>query len=215
MKRTQILGAVFVAVLVVSACAISPALAVESTWLVDGAVPTATQEVDSEWDSAKLSIVDLKGGIFGEEVVILCPGNDLGTIGPGKADSLTSFTITSCELMVSVCPEPLVEVINLPWTSSIVLIGGTFYDDITSTAGTKMVGYNVLCNNIVEDTCEVALVQPQLVSNFNGQVEAVFNSADANQPRANCSRGGTGAGLISGTDLILSEVGLSVAISEG
>jgi hypothetical protein len=215
MKKIQILGLAVVAVCALAALTASSALALESTWLVDGAVLTATHEVDSASTSTLFSLADKKGGVFGEEVEVLCAGTDLGTIGIGKADVLSSVTVTECETMKGICGEPLAEAVNLPWTTSVVLIGAKFYDDTTTTVGTKKVGYNVICNKLVEDTCEVALAQPELKNGAAGEVEAVFSSADANQPKATCTRGGAEAGLVNGIDLILSETGLTVAVSEG
>jgi hypothetical protein len=216
MKKIQLIGLALFAVFAFSAFAASSAFALESTWLVDGETLTVAHNVDSESTAAGFSLADAKGGIFGEEVEVLCTGTDLGTVAPGKADTLSSITVTGCTVMKGICGTPVtVEPINLPWNTSVVLIGSKFYDDTTTTVGNKKVGYKVVCNGFIEDTCEAALAQPELANGAGGVVEAIFKSADANQPKANCSRGGAGTGLVNGTDLILSEEGLTLAVSEG
>lgn len=190
----------------------SSAFAVESTWLVDGAVSTVAHEVDSE-SSGPIPLADAKGGIFGEEVEILCGGTDLGTIGAGKADRTESITVSSCVTDKGICPAPGAEPINLPWSTRIELISRIFYDDIIAAGGSGTVGYHVLCSKIVEDTCELDLARALLENNGLG-VNVVFSSTDANQPKANCTRGGAEAGLVNGTDFVLSETGLTVAVSE-
>ncbi|HEX5309665.1 MAG TPA: hypothetical protein VFW38_11360 [Solirubrobacteraceae bacterium] len=141
---------------------------------------------------------------------ILCEGTDLGTVGPGPADTLESITITKCVTDKGICGEPTGEPINLPWTTKIELIDMVFYDDITSAAGN--IGYRVICSKIVENTCELMLGRA-LLENTGANVNAVFNSADANQPKGNCGRGG--AGLLDGIDIILSETGLMISVGEG
>ena len=216
MRKLKLLGLAAVALLALSAYAASSAFAVESTWLVSGAVSGVQHAVDSESTAAGFSLADAKGGIFGEEVEILCIGTDLGFVGPGKEDLLETITVTSCETMKGICSEPLAVPINLPWLTTIELIGGVFYDDIvTEATGKTTVGYTVTCSGTVEDTCETTLGRALLENVAGGTVNAVFSSADANQPKANCSRGGAGAGLVNGTDVILSETGLTIAVSEG
>ncbi|HEX5309663.1 MAG TPA: hypothetical protein VFW38_11350 [Solirubrobacteraceae bacterium] len=212
MKNFYVVGLALVGVFAMGVLYASSAFAAESRWLVDGAIPTAAHQVDSE-TSGPISFADEKGGIFGEEVQMLCEGTDLGTVGPGAADTLETITITKCVTDKGICGEPLMEPLNLPWTTSIELIGGVFYDDITTAVGNKNVGYRVICNKNAEDTCEFALGRA-LLENSGNNVNSVFNSADANQPKGTCVRGGAGAGLINGTDIILSETGLTVAISE-
>jgi hypothetical protein len=215
MRKIHIVGLALAAVLAVSAFAASSAFALESTWLVAAAKPTTEVKTDSASTAAGFALTDAKGGIFGEEVEVLCTGTDEGTVGPGKADLLTKVTVTKCETMKGICGEANAEAINLPWTTSIELIGSAFYDDITTTVGSKEVGYNVICSKIVEDKCEVALARALLENGTGGTVNAIFNSSDANQPKANCSRGGTEAGLVNGTDVLLATGGEALAVSEG
>ena len=215
MRKRNITGLVLAAAFVGSLITVVPALALESVWLVDSVNPTSQQEVDSESTATGFSFADMKGGIFGEETELLCFGTGLGTVGPGKEDRIQSITTTSCETMKGICGEPRVEAVNLPWLTSVELIGASFYDDLVSTISGKMVGYSVICNKLVEDKCEAALERVLLENGSGGTVNAVSSSADANQPKENCSRGGEGAGILNGTNIVLSVGGLTIAVSEG
>jgi hypothetical protein len=213
MRKLKVLGLVVTAVLAVGMFVVSAAFAFESTWLDKGATVSKAILVHSETTSSRVSFADPKGGLFGEEVEVLCNGSGEGTIGPGKAGTLTKFTVVGCETMKGICGEPDVELINTPWTNSIELIGASFYNDLTTTVGTKMVGYNVVCNKIVEDKCEVALARALLENVAGGDVNNLFNSADSNQPKFVCSRSGNG-GLLNG--IIVAVIGgENLAVSEG
>jgi hypothetical protein len=213
MKKIHIVGLALVAVFAVSAFAASSAFALESVWLVEGLKLTTAAAVDS---SGKLILTDDKGGPFGEKVEVECEGTDQGTVGPGISDKLTNVLVTGCKTLSGGCEKPNAEANNLPWNTTIELIGGVFYDDIK--AGTGNVAYTVFCTFFGvpgNDTCEIALGRTLLENGAGGTVNAVFNKNDPNQPPATCSRGGAGEGLVDGTDNILSTEGLALAVSEG
>ncbi|MFZ1153326.1 MAG: hypothetical protein WAN93_00315 [Solirubrobacteraceae bacterium] len=213
MKRSYLIGLTLVAVLASTAFAASSAFALESTWLVSGAKPTAAVNVDSE--SGSTSLEDVKGGIFGEAVAVTCKVLDKGTVGPGPADTVTAVTLEECATTKGICPSPVATAVNLPWNTKIELIGTAFYDDIVSS-GVGNPGYTVSCSGVV-DTCTAMLGRPLDKENTaGGAVLVEFNPADTNQPAADCTKGGTGQGLVKGTQTILTEVaGLALAFSEG
>ncbi|MFZ1155540.1 MAG: hypothetical protein WAN93_11605, partial [Solirubrobacteraceae bacterium] len=151
MKRSYLIGLTLVAVLASTAFAASSAFALESTWLVSGVKPTAANNVDSE---GEILLEDMKGGIFGEAVDVLCLVLDLGTVGPGPADTVTSVTLEECETMSGICPSPVATAANLPWNTKVELVGTVFYDDIVAVTGEA--GYTVSCSGVV-DTCTAPL----------------------------------------------------------
>jgi hypothetical protein len=213
MKKLHLIGLALVAVFAFSALSVTSAFALESTWLVKAAKPAAQVAVDS---SGKLLLEDTKGGIFGEAVAVECEGTDSGFVGPGPQDLLETVTVGKCTTQSGICGEPSASAVNLPWLTSIELIGAKFYDDIvTEKAEKTTVGYNVICNKIVEDTCEVALARAELTNNETGTVNAIFSGTDANQPVATCSRSKAATGLVFGTDLNLTVSGEALAVSEG
>lgn len=209
MRKIHIVGLALAAIFVASAFSAASAFALESTWLVGGVKPAAAVAVDS---TGELTLDDTKGGIFLEDASIKCKGTDKGTVGPGAADKLTEVVVNGCT-NVKGCPEPdTAKADNLPWTTKVELIGAEFYDDITSATE---VGYTATCLGFANDVCTLALGRVLLKNEAGGIVDALFNSADANQPNANCSRGGAGTGLVNGLDTLLTESGAALAVSEG
>jgi len=214
MRKLHMVGLALVAAVAFSAFSVASAFALESTWLVDGAKPAAAVAADS---TGTLELEDTKAGPFGESVAITCEGTDEGTIGPGPADTETKITTSKCKAskLCSESPAPTATALKLPWTTKVELIGAAFYDDIV--AGTGEVEYKTTCTVLgisIEDTCKLVLGRA-LLENNGSNVNAVFSKTDTNQPAGNCSRGGTGTGLVGGTDLNLSTEGLTIAISEG
>ncbi|MFZ1153327.1 MAG: hypothetical protein WAN93_00320 [Solirubrobacteraceae bacterium] len=209
MKRSYFVGLSLVAVLAGSAFAVSSAFALESTWLVSGAKSTTAVNVDSE---GEILLEDMKGGIFGESIDVLCKVLGLGT--GGQPSSITSITLEECETMSGVCPSPIATALNLPWNIKIELIGTAFYNGITAAAGE--VGYNFSCSGFV-DTCATPLGRALDKENSaGGAVLVEFNTEDVNQPSGSCTKGGIQEALVQGTQTVLvEETGLAVAFSEG
>jgi hypothetical protein len=209
MKKIHIVGLALVAVLAFSAFSVASASALESTWLVGGAKPAAAVASDSE---GELVLEDLKGGLFLEDAAVKCQGTDEGTVGPNGEDKLTKVVVNACT-NVKGCPAPdTAAPINLPWNTKVELIGAAFYDDLTSAS---TVGYTVTCAGFATDTCSIALATVLLKNGTGGEVLAEFSGTDANQPAANCTRGGTAQGLVNGTDKLLTVSGAALAVSEG
>ena len=212
MRKLHIVGLALAAVFAFSAYAVSSAFAVESTWLVAAAKPAAQVAANS---SGKLLLEDTEGGLLGGKVAIECEGTDSGFVGPGKEDLLEAVNVTKCVLQTGTCGEPLASAINLPWLTTIGLIGAKYYDDIvTEKSGATTVGYNVICNKIVEDACELTLARAELVANGGGTVSAEFSGTDANQPVATCTRTKKETGLVFGADLLSAAGGEALALSE-
>jgi len=221
-RKISVVGLALVAVCAMGA---SSAFALESVWLVATAKPTAQVAVDSETtliaNGGGLLLEDMKGGILLEAVDILCDGTDTGFVGPDSTMSslasenlLETVTVNHCETMSGTCPEPKVEAINLPWLSTVELIGTAFYVNlVTEKSGATTVGYKVTCS-IISDNCEAPLGRALLENLTNGTVAAIFNPTDVNQPPATCSRGGAEQGLVEGEDILLTVSGAALAVSE-
>jgi hypothetical protein len=204
---------VFVTSVLLVALSAASAMALESTWLVDGAKPAAAVPMDFTFTEV---IEDTKAGPFGEDTAIECLGTGGGAIGPGPADRITNLTTVEC-LPKKLCGTSPIGYSGLkfPWITKIELINGVFYDDIVGEVGE--VEYLTICTVLgikLEDTCKLALARAKL-ENSGSNVKAVFDSSDPNQPAANCSRGGNGTGLLSGENVFLSTEGLTFAVSEG
>jgi len=163
-----------------------------SEWLTNGAAITSARVVKTKW---VMKFSDSKGGIFGEKVEIECFGTDEGTSGPGTSGKITKWTVTSCkEITVSICPADATAV-HMPWNTKLVLVGEKWRDDIENS-GAGAPGWNITCPGLIEDECTgETSTEPR---NVTGGVESVFDGKSA---KLNCSRGGTGAGAVLGTDL--------------
>ena len=210
MKKINTLGVVFAAVFLSNIVLAASAFGADE-WLINGVALGAAFAALSE--SAELLFSDTKGGPFGEEIDILCSLHDEGTVGAGGADKITKVTnlaATSAEIKCTtdagMCTEAVAEAVNLPWTTKIVLAGVTFRDEIGPGTGGGP-GYAILCKNIVNtDVCTspTTKLTSVLLTNAVGGVEASFDAVSEEEPMT-CTRGGAGAGLVKGVDLMFVE----------
>jgi|ERR1700722_2916997 len=204
MRKIQTVGLALVAMFALSAFVASSAFGA-SEWLNNGAAITAAIKVASK---GKLKLSDSKGGLFGEKVEIECEGTDEGTVGPGTADTVTKITATKCVRITGICPETITATaLHLPWKTTLLLVEEKWRDDIENS-GAGAPGWNVVCSGTVEDEC-TAETSTEL-KNVTGGVEAIF---DAKSAKANCTRGGTGAGTVLGNDLNANPTGDVITVS--
>jgi len=227
MRKMQIFGLVLFAVFASSAVAATSAFAVHE-WLLEGvAIPIGQKDlVDSE--TGELLLEDTKGGITGGKVDILCSGLNEGWVfnmeppgpnGPGLDEvtevlnlAMTSSNITDCVNDEGCVGAILVEAVNLPWETELLLnAAGQFRDLVGPGAGGTQPGWTATCSG-VPDTCTGhtnVLIENNVAEK---DVEALFESAGENTEFATCTRGGANTGLVEGTVLILTEVG-TLAVS--
>jgi hypothetical protein len=198
------------AVFAMAAVAASSASAHE--WLLNGKPITTAIKIMSD---GLLELEDTKA--TGGAVRVECRGFDEGTVGPGALDTVTNITseelkgskTISCGLVkAGLCKAPATaEAVNLPWMTEIYLSStGQVRDMITPGVAGKNPGWAVTCETILgktTDTCTIELGSTALVSLATG-VDATF---EEKSPNANCSVGGTGTGVVRGTDLLLNPVG--------
>jgi len=124
------------------------------------------------------------------EIVVLCMGQFLGTVGPGTADSITGFeSLTStetnklkCEVSTStnsICKtgtSVTVEPVNLPWATKLTLTSTTIFDDITAAKGGEF-GYKVTCNGIANE-CKNSLELSAFEKNISTGSTFAFREAE-------------------------------------
>jgi hypothetical protein len=236
MKKLYLLGLTAVVVLAFSALTVSSAFALESVWLVSGAVPTSQVHVLLTTPAGTaLRLEDTKAGLSGEPVAVECvvTGEEaLGFVGPDS----TMLNLANEDLQeTGECLEgkfvaggtgpcetgmaPVITADNLPWLTTVELIGSSFYDDVvTEASGQTEVGWQVTCLVVglnFSDLCTLTLGRALLSNEANGTVDVLFNSADVNQPKGNCERGGAESGLVDGLLIAEALEGLTLAVSEG
>jgi hypothetical protein len=213
------------AVLACSLVVVSSASAVTSTWLVDGAVPAAQVETNAV---GVFFFEDTKGGPGGEAIQVTCEALEAGNqgfVGPGGEDLIAKLEVVKCLFVTGksgpceTSMEPTAVADNLPWLTLIELLGGKYYDNIvTEATGQTEIGWLVTCLVLglnITDLCSLVLARAELKNEAGGLVDQLFNSADPNQPAANCTRGGAGTGLLDALLFVLADNGLPVAVSEG
>lgn len=199
MRKFHIVGLALMAVFAFSAVMVANASAAE--WLCkEGGVfkaCSAAKAVDSE-GTLTLSDATLLGTI-----TIECSGTNVGTVGPGAADSITEILDLAKATKDILCKvtggtalcgtaEALAEAIHLPWKTELL---STTIDDLT-TSGAGNPGWHVVCSTGTEDECTKALAELTMKNEANGTVDALFNAAE----NATCLNG---VGKVSGLVLIL------------
>jgi hypothetical protein len=219
MKKIQMLIFVLVAVFAGSAFAVSSAFA-GSEFLVSGAVITAPVEVNGESVGAMLfeDAATLGGAsdFLCEEILTLgFVGETFGGIFNAKQDLISSIEFMKpCIIGSGPCESvDSVAMINLPWLTEIVLSGTSFIDLILGDeAGVP--GYLFECTTVlglIDDTCATEAMTTTIM-NETEDIDATFPLASEAE-RTSCTQGNAKSGVVAGTSLILTESGLSLAVS--
>jgi hypothetical protein len=207
MLRMQMVGLVVVGALVMSAVAAGSASAAHE-WLINGTAITSRIVVHG---SGLALLADTKAP--GGEIKIHCHAFGDGYVGPGgiglalavTAELLGTNNRISCTFdKAGACKSNapvLALAIHLPVLTLLVLSGGEVRglaeSDGNGTPGAKFTCTNILGSETV-DECTAEQGSAAL-KNVAAGVEVI---ADALSPKANCTLGGTGAGVASGSGLI-------------
>jgi len=218
MRKIQILGISLCVAFAFSAVAAASAFA-EHEYLIKGeALKAGNLNKATVTGGGEILLEDMKGGLFGEGVDLLCSFEFLGeflaandfeiiSVFPlGGTDPGTGATAIKCETMAGICGEPEIKYVNLPWLVEVVLVG-TESRGLFQTSGAGNPGWNVTCNKVVEDTCTGTA--SMLLTNTATGFTATF---DASSEPYSCTRGGAKEGLLEGTIAFTSSEGL-LAIS--
>jgi hypothetical protein len=207
--------AVFAFVALSATSASATVVTLLALWLWKGVAIAEPLNIEAE---GELLLEDTKGGLFGEAVDVLCSGILDGTANPESLDYVSEvLTLTptikeliNTEPLVELglecinntgCPTPLVWAENLPWETEVKLVEiGTLVDFAIYIYGNP--GWLVQCMGVIgepEDLCETPIGVALLLLNAGGtELLAEFNEAFRNEVgllKANCTRGGTGAGV--------------------
>jgi len=205
MLRIRIIGLAIMAVFAMSAVAASSASAHE--WLISGKPIAKATTIMSH------GTLELEDSVAG--TAVSCTGFDTGTVGPGAADLISKISSTvlgasnviTCSfvkqgLCESTAPTALAE--HLPWKTEIYT-SATGTRDMITADGAGEPGWTVTCHvggAATPDTCTAALGSTGLANvTGGGGVNATF---EEHSQKANCTIGGTEAGVVRGTDLLLS-----------
>jgi len=204
MTRTRLLGAAVMALFAIMAVTASAAFA-ESEWLANGAVITTA--LASHGETLGTETVTLEDD--GTGIAVLCKTKFEGTVGPGKADTITKVTLEGCTSSITI---DSVTAINLPWKTEVTLSGAKFMDKLTSGEASKeekseFPGYlveGVVLGFLIDDACTKKEAFTELT---NGTGEEVFSNFNTEE-KANCTAGGKEVGLVHGiVDIFLNAGG--------
>jgi hypothetical protein len=215
MSRIRILGLALVAAFAMSAVAATAASAAPVWEEEVGGVFKPITVAKASTSTGTLKLKDT-GTLLGESEVE-CTGTDKGTVGAGSADTITEIKATECK-GIKVCKAPVTaEALNVApklaggvWQTALETVGTETRDKVTTTSGTKVVGWTVTCETSFgkqTDVCESASTTTAMTNNANGTVTATF---DAKSPSAKCSLGNATSGHVLGTDVLKAAVPIRV-----
>ncbi|HEX5309679.1 MAG TPA: hypothetical protein VFW38_11430 [Solirubrobacteraceae bacterium] len=220
----KLIGLVFAALVAFSAVSASAAFA-ETEFLFNAEpIGTTTQVpfLSETTEEGGLLLEDMKGGLFGEAVDILCSGLNEGFIeGPLLGFITKVFSLeevesppgfVKCVTDAGICPEPEIEPINLPWHFELDLATGKVR---TLLLEEKLMGWKISCSKgAVEDTCTAEAGVDTTLGLSNGGANDVLAKFEENATApGTCTRGGAKQGLVNGTILFLSDTG-SLSVDE-
>jgi hypothetical protein len=215
MRKIYQLGLALVAVFALSAVTASGAFALESVFLVNGVKVAKETPVNSELRAGtEFLLEDMKVPILGAVDISCTAIEDKGVVGDegnAKFDLVTVIEFLTCASLTSGATLVSIALMNLPWLTELILSGVTFRDNILPISGQP--GYKLIVKTILgneTDECGSS-TKSVLVENSGSDILGTFQEIET----ANCTIGGTGAGLITGSQLILTESGESLAVSEG
>jgi hypothetical protein len=149
------------------------------------------------------------GGIKLEDskmgVAIECLISDEGKIGNEGKGEVTAITTSECKTLKA-CEAGTItaNAVHLPWKTQLQEVEENARDKI-SNGGSGEPGWKIECKVIgilLTDECNGETSQG--TENVSGGVDTIFDSKSAH---LNCSAGGPGAGVVSGTDLDESPAG--------
>jgi hypothetical protein len=216
MKKIHLIGLALFAVFAFSAVSVATASATELLWLVDGEPITAEGGEPSETEG-ELELSDLKTALGVAKV--LCSGLFVGTVGPGAHDLITGVLNLNSEPIANGdltglaldctndgnCPSPLVWPENLPWSTTLELMGSELeplFLDLFSEDGFGLPAWEVDCTEpligLLEDLCEGETSVDLENMPEENDVLGTFNAAEleAEGLNATCTLGGAGSGVV-------------------
>ena len=106
-----------------------------------------TQPVAVTWKgTVKTSANNKTGGSYAVE----CTDTGEGMVEPGAAGTQTKWTMSNCKAIQGACESKAsgsLEALNLPWNTTLTVLGGVTRNLITNSGGTA--GFKIKCTNSV------------------------------------------------------------------
>ena len=176
-------------------------LSLEATeWLINGKFFESPTEVVSK-GTVKFTDEGFNG--LGT-LVAECASKAERKIDPGSGSEVTAVKLTGCKYTVgaytNICESTSsVVAVDLPWRTALATTEGSTRESISSSSGAP--GFEVKCVNSV-----LGVEKDKCTGNTSAAMAAVTGGVDetfdSHSAKLNCSRTGTGKGLLEGTSLL-------------
>lgn len=180
MRRIHASWLTLLVVLALSTAATRSARALEIAWLHDG------MKIVEPLRFGPTS-GDLLLGDMGLEVSLLAEGDVSGTLGPGMTGKVTKIvTRKTVWRSAGPCDEadpPVVESVNLPWLTELVLDGRAYWADISGD-GKGEPGYSMECQTIlgtIADMCVTKAGRALVANTERGSVAILIESGESDE----------------------------------
>jgi len=206
MRKIQVLVLALFAVFAFGAIAATAALAEEATQLLISGNPATLGQL--LLSTGELLLADHKGGLFGEEVMLLCSGENLAEVLTATDIDITSIfplggkdeekgSAVTCALQTGTCEgsSGIATPVHIPWLVELMLTGSpALVVSLLLSGGTGNPGWTVTCAFKVEDECSASETEVEVKNETGGTVVATFK-----ETAGTCTRGGAGQGLVEGS----------------
>ncbi|HEX5308284.1 MAG TPA: hypothetical protein VFW38_04315 [Solirubrobacteraceae bacterium] len=186
----------------------------ETAYLTSGNSITVGELFELE---GEVLLADHKGGIFGEEVSLLCSSKALAeALSPTDIDITSVYGLEqsdrekartfNCTNQTGLCSEPAITAKNLPWLLELVLEGSEV-KSLLRSGGTGTPGWTVLCESKITTTTDTCTSEPaaETTNEVSGTIDELFN-----EQTGNCTNGGTGSARTNGLLTLKQKAGLSI-----
>lgn len=141
-----------------------------------------------------------------------CTEKAEGSVGVGGTGEITKMTATKC-IGVKGCAQKETKTsltaLNLPWHTELVLVGGSLYTKVVN-GGKGTPGFKDECVDIITVNDECTGTFSATTTNGGSGVAAAFNSSE----KLNCTVGGTGSGIVEGSQTVTVSGGVLSAQKE-
>lgn len=158
-----------------------------------------SEPLTDSW-KGKIKLTDPKALEEAPETVE-CEDTATGLAGLANTGEVTEWTYSNCTgtVLKETCQSPVsIQAVNLPWHSELVTVGGVTHDIMTS-GGSGTPGYKMRCTEKIGGKVLDECTGTPTLTTTDGEkgVSAAFTSE-----KLNCTKGGTGAGTLEGTQTL-------------
>ncbi len=193
---------VLAAIAAIALLGVAPALASARVhWRLNGVPLNPLNEATATKGKGTLKVTDTNFPIIKGSVGVECEDAIEGNAAGATNGEATKWTMSKCVSTTSKgCESGGIEMqaVNLPWSAELVAAGSSVDEKLVS-GGKGTPGFKVKCKIFGisnEDVCTGSLTQS--TTNVTSGVSATFTASE----KLNCTDGGTGSGVVEGSNSI-------------